>query len=186
MRSIHVSAVFVVTLVLAPSASAQMYKWIDANGVVNYGDAPPDGVKLQPINHGTMSSVADRALVGNAPRGVEAPRAAPGAGAAPGQRRGAGASSMSSGAMGAAGATGGGATDYVPYGPYPLRPLADEAALQRRLAADTGRRPVVNTERQVAVDTDRRVAEDRRAADVAVRPMLPIETVRELPAPVRR
>ncbi len=44
-------------------AHAQLYKWVDSSGVVNYGDWPPAGVKLQPVNHGTLSSVADRALV---------------------------------------------------------------------------------------------------------------------------
>ena len=58
---------FVVTFLLyatAPLAQAQLYKWVDSSGVVNYGDWPPAGVKLQPVNHGTLSSVADRALVG--------------------------------------------------------------------------------------------------------------------------
>jgi len=61
------ATLFVVTCALyatAPPAQAQLYKWVDSSGVVNYGDWPPAGVKLQPVNHGTLSSVADRALVG--------------------------------------------------------------------------------------------------------------------------
>jgi hypothetical protein len=71
---------FVITCVLcatAPTASAQLYKWVDDSGVVNYGDWPPWGVKLQPVNHGTVSSVADRALVGAPARAPDATRSAP-------------------------------------------------------------------------------------------------------------
>ena len=58
---------FILTCALgatAPTASAQLYKWVDDGGVVNYGDWPPAGVKVQPVVGGTLSSVNDRALVG--------------------------------------------------------------------------------------------------------------------------
>ncbi len=42
----------------APCASAQLYKWVDAEGVINYGDWPPPGVKIQSVTHGTVSVVA--------------------------------------------------------------------------------------------------------------------------------
>lgn len=42
----------------ATCASAQLYKWVDDNGVVNYGDSPPAGVRVQPVTHGTVSSVS--------------------------------------------------------------------------------------------------------------------------------
>jgi hypothetical protein len=178
MRS-SACAVLAVLCAVAPAASAQLYKWVDANGVVNYGDLPPDGVKLQPINHGTMSSVADRALVGNgSSAAAPAPSATRGA---PSARRTA-SSNLSSGMTGPTGtAGGGGANDVVPYGPYPLRPLADQAIVDRRIAADAGREPLLTTERQMAVQAE------RRAVEAGVRPpMLPIDGVRELPAPARR
>jgi hypothetical protein len=43
---------------VAPCASAQLYKWVDADGVINYGDWPPPGVKIQSVTHGTVSVVA--------------------------------------------------------------------------------------------------------------------------------
>jgi Domain of unknown function (DUF4124) len=42
---------------VAPCASAQLYKWVDADGVINYGDWPPPGVKIQAVTHGTVSVV---------------------------------------------------------------------------------------------------------------------------------
>jgi len=43
---------------VAPCASAQLYKWVDADGVINYGDWPPPGVKIQSVTHGTVSVVS--------------------------------------------------------------------------------------------------------------------------------
>jgi len=34
----------------AASASAQVYKWVDENGKVQYGDRPPDAKKAAPVN----------------------------------------------------------------------------------------------------------------------------------------
>ena len=61
----------------APTTHAQLYKWVDDSGVINYGDWPPAGVKLQPVNHGTLSSVADRAFGAPLARAPEASRSAP-------------------------------------------------------------------------------------------------------------
>jgi Domain of unknown function (DUF4124) len=36
-------------LFAAGSAGAQMYKWVDENGKVRYGDTPPPGVKISPV-----------------------------------------------------------------------------------------------------------------------------------------
>jgi hypothetical protein len=41
----------------APCATAQLFKWIDDEGVVNYGDSPPPGIRVLPVTHGTVSSV---------------------------------------------------------------------------------------------------------------------------------
>lgn len=32
-------------LALAPASAAELYKWVDEHGVVNYGDAPPAGAR---------------------------------------------------------------------------------------------------------------------------------------------
>jgi len=39
--------VLVLTLALAASASAQLYRWVDKDGKVRYGDTPPPGVKTR-------------------------------------------------------------------------------------------------------------------------------------------
>ena len=53
------SSILIATLSLtATCASAQLYKWVDESGVVNYGDSPPSGVRVQPVTHGTVSSVS--------------------------------------------------------------------------------------------------------------------------------
>lgn len=63
----HRTIVFLLTcmtslLVVIASASViatEVYKWTDANGIVNYADRPPDGQKAQTIN------VRDTHLPGN-------------------------------------------------------------------------------------------------------------------------
>lgn len=112
----------------APTASAQLYKWVDASGVVNYGDWPPAGVKLQPINHGTVSSVADRALV--AP-----PARAPGAARNPSRTTAAAANVRNEVVPSSAPPSPGDANvdgAFAPYYDYARRPLAVEAAAERR------------------------------------------------------
>lgn len=39
--------VLVLTLAFAAAASAQLYRWVDKNGKVRYGDTPPPGVKTR-------------------------------------------------------------------------------------------------------------------------------------------
>jgi hypothetical protein len=121
----------------APSACAQLYKWVDETGGVNYGDWPPSGVKLQPMNRGTVSSVADRALVGSPTRAPDASRSAP---------RTAGQASnvrievppadayATTGDVNVVGA-------YAPYYGYPWRPATAEA--ERRVANTPVVRPVL-------------------------------------------
>jgi hypothetical protein len=36
-------------LLAPPAAAADAYKWVDASGVVTYGDVPPPGVGAQPL-----------------------------------------------------------------------------------------------------------------------------------------
>jgi hypothetical protein len=113
----------------APNAHAQLYKWVDESGVVNYGDWPPAGVKLQPVNHGTMSSVADRALVGTAARTQEPARSGARTGG-PQPPAGRDQSQPS----GVSAPTGDVVADgtYAPYYDTMRRPLAVEAAADRR------------------------------------------------------
>ncbi|MDQ7989641.1 MAG: DUF4124 domain-containing protein [Candidatus Dactylopiibacterium sp.] len=53
-------------------ALAQVYKWVDADGSVQYGDKPPKGVKAQPISGGVTVMPAFQA-----PPAPVAPPAAP-------------------------------------------------------------------------------------------------------------
>jgi hypothetical protein len=50
----------IVLLLIAPLASAQVYKWTDAGGIVHYSDAPPNqGVKYQNVHTtGTIEPLA--------------------------------------------------------------------------------------------------------------------------------
>lgn len=41
--------IFIAAALFAASALAQQYKWVDKNGKVQYGDAPPPGVKATPL-----------------------------------------------------------------------------------------------------------------------------------------
>jgi hypothetical protein len=122
---------FVVTCALyatAPTASAQLYKWVDASGVVNYGDWPPAGVKLQPVNHGTLSSVSDRALVGPPAR---APGAARNASRSAGPAANARNEVLSSSGPASPDDANVDGTD-ASYYDYARRPVAVEAAAERR------------------------------------------------------
>jgi Domain of unknown function (DUF4124) len=122
---------FVVTCALyatAPTANAQLYKWVDDSGVVNYGDWPPAGVKLQPVNRGTLSSVADRAL-------VAAPARAPGAARNASRTDGPAANVRNEVLPSSAPASPGDANvdgTYAPYYDDARRPMAVEAATDRR------------------------------------------------------
>ena len=122
---------FVVTCALcaaAPTAHAQLYKWVDDSGVVNYGDWPPAGVKLQPVNRGTLSSVTDRVF--------EAPPArAPGPARNASRTAGPAANVRNEALPSGAPASPGDANvdgTYSPYYDYARRPVAVEAAAERR------------------------------------------------------
>ena len=112
----------------APLAQAQLYKWVDSSGVVNYGDWPPAGVKLQPVNHGTLSSVADRALVGPPARAPRAAGNASGTARPPASVRKEALSSSAPASSGEANVDG----TYAPYYGYTQRPLAVGAVAERR------------------------------------------------------
>ncbi len=43
-------ALNVLLVMAAPFAAAQVYKWVDEKGRVQYGESPPPGVKATPIN----------------------------------------------------------------------------------------------------------------------------------------
>ena len=46
----RVAWVFVLSLAIAGSAAAQqMYKWVDKDGKVRYGDTPPPGAKTSTV-----------------------------------------------------------------------------------------------------------------------------------------
>lgn len=133
---------FIISSVLcatASTASAQLYKWVDDSGVVNYGDWPPAGVKLRPVNRGTLSSVADRALVEPSARAAGASRKSPRT-AGPGvNERNDVSSSNASASTGETNVVGTSAS----YNGYPWRPVAAEAAAERRPANATVARPLL-------------------------------------------
>lgn len=111
----------------ASTASAQLYKWVDDKGVVNYGDWPPGSARLQPVNRGTLNSVSDSVLVAPAARAPAAPRNAP-------QPAAPGVSVRNDAASSNAPASNGDATydgSYT-YNGYPWRPVAAEAVADRR------------------------------------------------------
>jgi hypothetical protein len=117
---------FIITCVLcatAPTTSAQLYKWVDDSGVVNYGDWPPAGVKLQPVTHGTLSSVADRALVAPPARAPDTSRSAPRTAGPVGNVRNEVSPSNAPASAGDANSVG----TYAPYYGYPSRPAVAEA-----------------------------------------------------------
>src|SRR5258706_15255499 len=41
----RLSAVLIATLAFSAPASAELYKWVDKNGIINYTDAPPPDAK---------------------------------------------------------------------------------------------------------------------------------------------
>jgi hypothetical protein len=60
------TAFMLLLLFLTLPAQAQMYKWVDANGHVQYSDTPPPGTKAQQIKNkvGVVSGPADSAAAG--------------------------------------------------------------------------------------------------------------------------
>ncbi len=138
MRSACLFVIFGVLCAAAPAASAQLYKWVDSSGVVNYGDWPPAGVKLQPVNHGTLSSVADRAFGAPAARAPDAARSAPRAAGPRGNLRNEAAPSNGSATPGDADFD----ETYAPYDEYARRPVV-AAQAERRLANPPVVRPIL-------------------------------------------
>jgi hypothetical protein len=63
---------FLACVALAGSAFAQQYKWVDQNGKVQYGDAPPPGVKAAPLR-----APPGPAAVSSAPSGTAAKKDKP-------------------------------------------------------------------------------------------------------------
>jgi len=60
MRTLSIRSILVaafIAVALAPlTAQATLYKWIDDNGIVNYGDAPPGGPKnATPVDEASSS-----------------------------------------------------------------------------------------------------------------------------------
>ncbi len=43
------AAVTVLGATFAPAANAQVYKWVDANGVTHYGERPQGNAKAKPV-----------------------------------------------------------------------------------------------------------------------------------------
>lgn len=123
----------------ATSASAQLYKWIDSSGGINYGDWPPAGAKLQPMNHGTLSSVDDRALVPTPARAPTVSRSAPRTGGPTITVRNEAASSHAPAAQDDADVVGA----YAPYYGYARRPAVVAAEAERRPASSPVVRPML-------------------------------------------
>jgi hypothetical protein len=59
-NTMHRSLIAVALLLLAPLATAQVYKWTDASGTVHYSqDAPPQGTKYKQVTTtGTVEPLA--------------------------------------------------------------------------------------------------------------------------------
>ena len=57
MKKIHllVSCLILVFLMTSPASYGQLYKWVDDQGKIHYGDNPPENVKLKRIT-GKVSS----------------------------------------------------------------------------------------------------------------------------------
>lgn len=139
MRPASLSLIACLLCATASSADAQLYKWVDENGGVNYGDWPPSGVKLQPMNQGTVSSVADRALAPPPSRAANASRGAPRtdpSGVAVRNEASPPTASSSAGDADVVGA-------YAPYYGYPQRPAAAVAEAERRPAGAAVTRPML-------------------------------------------
>ncbi len=59
------AAMFAALVVASPASLAQLYKWVDENGNVHYGDSPPENADLKKItgNVSSFSSVSVEAFV---------------------------------------------------------------------------------------------------------------------------
>jgi hypothetical protein len=45
----RITLILIASLALAPAAIAEVYKWVDSNGKVHYGDTPPANARATPI-----------------------------------------------------------------------------------------------------------------------------------------
>jgi hypothetical protein len=79
----HRSLIAVALLMLAPLATAQVYKWTDAHGTVHYSEAPPatgtnyKQMKTNGTAPTTTAPAASAANAENAPAAAAAPATAP-------------------------------------------------------------------------------------------------------------
>ncbi|MFZ9038488.1 MAG: glutaredoxin domain-containing protein [Gammaproteobacteria bacterium] len=53
--SLLVTSLLLVLMFLSPVTQGELYKWVDENGRIHYGDSPPDKAKLKKIT-GNVSS----------------------------------------------------------------------------------------------------------------------------------
>jgi hypothetical protein len=133
---------FIITTALcaaAPTSHAQLYKWVDDSGVVNYGDWPPFGVKLQSVNHGTLSTVADRALVAPLARAPETSRSAPLKAGPANSVRSETSPPHAAASLGDADVVG----NSAPYYGYAPRPVAAEVVAERRPGNERVVKPIL-------------------------------------------
>lgn len=63
-----------VTSLTAGAAYAQVYKWVDADGVTHYGERPPAGAAPKPSDPPARAKQLDIALTGNDPPQAVGPR----------------------------------------------------------------------------------------------------------------
>lgn len=63
------SWIFLAMLLAASSATAQMYKWIDKDGKVRYGDTPPPGAKTSAIKAPQSGAAAPATAAKDAKKG---------------------------------------------------------------------------------------------------------------------
>jgi hypothetical protein len=54
----HVAAIALLAVTPFVTAQAQLYKWVDENGVTNYGDAPPKSARKTTALDATKSSLS--------------------------------------------------------------------------------------------------------------------------------
>jgi len=53
--SLIITSLFLVLMMISPVTQGDLYKWVDKNGKIHYGDSPPDNAKLKKIT-GNVSS----------------------------------------------------------------------------------------------------------------------------------
>jgi len=138
MRSLTSPLLAAALALTATAASAQLYKWVDESGVVNYGDWPPSGVRVQPVTHGTVSSVSG------------APRQPAATGQRDPSRRGQRGSTDINETVNVSVNSAPGSSDdpdyiagYAPYYAYPRREVARAETIDRRRPEQPIAKPVL-------------------------------------------